>query len=51
MAIMSNRKLSYPAYFYDTVHPIKKAGTFITNAPAFSKNLYGFLMYLRTTQL
>ena len=37
MAIMSNRKLSYPAYFYDTPHPIKKAGTSIMNVSAFSK--------------
>ena len=39
---MSNRKLSYLTYFYDTVPPIKKADTSITNASACSKYLYGF---------
>ena len=43
---MSNRKLSYPAYFYDTPHPIKKAGTSIMNVSAFSKYLYGLCIYV-----
>ena len=51
MAIMSNRKLSYLAYFYDTVHPIKKAGTFVTNASACSKSCTGFNVFTYHTAI